>query len=340
MGKKFFEAYMTAKKSGCNMEDFSNVNNTFFKGKISFMEYAKLMNRIENKKFFYLSECAAALEEHPIDEITFEVPQMTVVDGDENVGENPMISVLNGSNEEFATIKVTGTSIEVKLNSIPTMQDQQEIVSDIDVWIQNYVYSRYPETVIERDTDIRGNFTYKIKQDAIENAGPIQMPSGGDNGFSGVRNGSGDAIVGQKKPVVPEEESESSETVIVTFGEGNEPLLATKEQFLKYRFAKKDGKYNMLDYPNVVKTYFGDTPITQDEYLDIISRYNDYLVKYQDVTEGVLGAIAGGVLGITIGPSIGKAVASAFGCTKGPFYDFLTSRAFTTVLGAYIGGKK
>ena len=327
-----FTAYIRARKSKCDMNDFNHINKNFFEDKLSLIEYASIMDTIENKKFFEGQACLDAMREYPIDNVVFDFQEP------KNKKE---IAVVRDKDKQFASINVESDKITLSICTDPFMTNQQEVFDTIDILLQDYVYKKFPEEFVSRIQNPTG-VEYIVKVDTLEDAGPIQFPTGGDNGFSGVRNGSGDVVVGDKN-LLPEEseESENNSYEFSVVKENEKALLATAEQFSIYRKAQEEGKYNMLmDARKVIEEYFNEVPITEEQYIDIIKNYEEYMSRYDMVSEGIISGLIGGAIGITIGPNIGKAIAKAFGCEKGAFYDFLTSRAFTTALGIYIGGKK
>lgn len=80
-----------------------------------------------------------------------------------------------------------------------------------------------------------------------------------------------------------------------------------------------------------------------DEFIKSVTNKNgeiDETLLEQKLNEGVLGAIIGGLTGLTLGVTVGKLIAKILGASKdGMFYKLLTSKTFTTVLGAAIGSK-
>jgi len=60
---------------------------------------------------------------------------------------------------------------------------------------------------------------------------------------------------------------------------------------------------------------------------------------WDNLDEGILGAIVGTITGATIGPKIGGWICSALGITKGLLWDLFNSRIFTTSVGL-IAGKR
>ena len=78
-----------------------------------------------------------------------------------------------------------------------------------------------------------------------------------------------------------------------------------------------------------------------DETSEKVYQYlKESVDKEGELDEGLFGSIIGGLTGATIGPAIGRAICKALGLNSGMLYNLLTSRAFTTMVAAYIGYKQ